>query len=543
MKQVELRSYGLKEFRAIENENEKIIEGHAVVFDQQTNMSDCFYEVIDRGAFDGCDMSDVALFVNHDSRNLPLAHTKSGTLELNIDDIGLSIRARLDVENNSDAKALYSAVARGDIRGMSCAIVVDAEEWQDLESKSSMPLRRIKKFKAIYDVSVVNYPAYEGTDVVARAKVTLQEAKKEKEKMNEKDERSYINPPKFIQGEGFIPAGESSDRTISTALELREKAGKELKENKTVKSPLSVFGELRSVTVTPASGQTATIVVPNYVSAEIKPGFSVVSSLVDAVGRLTLSGGDSFSQPYITDIDAGDYTLEGANAAEAETHFDYAKILRTKITAYAEISKELEKLPSAPYADTVFQNIRTSMRKLLAKEILIGAGNDNQITGIFSEKATAIDPDTDISISEITDTTLDEIVYKFGGEEDVESFAVLLLNKADLLLFSKVRTSTKQKFYDIQLNSSGNGGTISGVPFIINSACKSLMGTNTQAGDYCMAYGYLDGYTLVEFSEMTVERSDDFKFRQGMRAFLGESYFGGNVTRKNSFLRVKKASS
>lgn len=367
----------------------------------------------------------------------------------------------------------------------------------------------------------------------------------QKRKAADAAQKRTTQPPKYVPGKGFIPADERVDKSLYSAFELRAKAGNDLKENRAVKSPLSVFGELRSVTVTPASGETASIVVPSSYTQTIAPTFPVVSSLIDAVDHLSLDGGNSLRTAFITDIDAGDYTDEGANAAEAETHFSYVDIIRTKITAYAEISKELEKLPSAPYADVVFQNIRNSMRKLLTKEILIGAGGTNQIVGIFSDMATAIDAATDYPISQITDTTLDEILFRYGGDEEVEDPAVLILNKLDLLAFSKVRTSTKQKFYDIQL--SGNGGTISGVPFIINSACKSLMTATDKGGaavgDYCMAYGNLSAYQLVEFSPMEVERSDDYQFRKGMRAFLGEAYFGGQVVRKNGFLRITKASS
>ena len=346
-------------------------------------------------------------------------------------------------------------------------------------------------------------------------------------------------PPKYIPGKGFIPADESRNNNLDSVLEEREKAGQDLKEKRAVKSPLSTFGELRAVTVTPAAGQSATIVVPSTFSSKINPDFPVVSSLIDAVSHLSLNGGDSFRQPYITGIDTANYTTEGADAAEAETSFDYVDINRTKITAYAEISKELEKLPSAPYADVVFQNIRTSMRQLLTKEILVGAGGTNQIVGIFSAATKAIDANTDLSLSQITDTTLDEIVFNYGGSEEVEDPAVLILNKIDLLAFSKVRTSTKQKFYDIRI--SGNSGAINGVPFIINSACKALTApSGTNAGDYCMAYGSLSNYQLVEFSQMEVERSDDFKFRKGMRAFRGEVHVGGNCVRKNGFLRIKK---
>lgn len=351
------------------------------------------------------------------------------------------------------------------------------------------------------------------------------------------------NPPKFIQGNPpkFISAGENRNTNLDSELEKREKAGQDLRAKLAVKSPLSTFGELRAVTVTPASGESATIVVPSNFSANINPDFPSVSSLVDAVSHLSLHGGEKFRQPYLTGFDLGGYTGEGENAHEAETHFAYVDIDKTKITAYAELTEELEKLPSAPYADYVFQNIRNSMRKLLTREILVGAGESNQLVGIFSNKAVAIDSSTDLAISQITDTTLDEILFKYGGEEEVEEPAVLILNKMDLLAFSKVRTATKQKFYDIRIN--GNSGSINGVPFIINSACKSLIASDTATGDYCMAYGLLSSYLLVEFSPMEVKYSDDFKFRQGMKAFRGNCFFGGNVTRKNGFLRVKKSAS
>ena len=350
-------------------------------------------------------------------------------------------------------------------------------------------------------------------------------------------------PPEFIQGKGFITSGENRNANFGSELEKREKAGQNLRDNVAVNSPLSTFGELRTVTVTPPSGESATIVVPSNFSANINPDFPVVSSLVDAVAHLSLNGGEKFRQPYITGIDTGGYTKEAENAKIAETHFDYVDIDKTKITAYAEVTEELEKLPSAPYADVVFQNIRTSMRAKLTAEILAGAGDTNHIVGIFSPNAIAIDANTDLGISEITDTTLDEIVFTYGGNEAVEDPAVLIISKPDLLAFSKVRTATKQKFYDIRL--LGNSGSINGIPFIINSACKSLTATSgdfvAAVGDYCMAYGSLSNYLLVEFSPMEVKSSNDYRFPAGITSFRGSCFFGGQVVRKNGFLRIKKA--
>ena len=340
--------------------------------------------------------------------------------------------------------------------------------------------------------------------------------------------------PEFVPGKGFKKSAEG--RSVDeSAFENREQAGKELKENRSVNSPLSITGEIRSVSV----GDGSTIVVPSLSSKEINPNFPVVSSLVDGVDTLTLNGGESFKQPYVNNITAGNYTAEGAAAATADTTYAYASINKAKVTAYSEVTEELLKLPDAPYADNVFQNIRTSMRMLISKEILVGAGGTNQIVGIFDDGATAIDASTDLALSAITDTTLDEIVFNYGGSEEVEGTAVLILNKLDLLAFSKVRTQTKEKFYDIK--SFGNTGTINGIPFIINSACKALSKDATESGEYCMAYGNLKNYKLVEFSPTEVKRSTDYKFKEGMIANRGLVMLGGNVVHKNGFLRVKKA--
>lgn len=187
MIQTEKRCYSLKEFRAVQGtEKEKYIEGHAAVFEQKIDIGGYFFEVIDRGAFDDEDaLRDVVLFVNHNFEQIPLARSRrnngNSTMTLKVDDVGLAIRAKLDVENNSDARTLYSAVEREDISGMSFAFRVSDEEWQDLGS--DMPTRRIKKIARVFEVSAVAFPAYEQTDIFARnSKDTLESAKRALEK-------------------------------------------------------------------------------------------------------------------------------------------------------------------------------------------------------------------------------------------------------------------------------------------------------------------------------------------------------------------------
>ena len=406
MTQKENRIYSMKEFRAVDNANEKVIEGHAAIFNQYTQIGDVFYEVIEYGAFDGCDLSDVALFVNHDTSRIPLARSRqdknNNTMNLTIDNIGLAIRAVLDTEHNQQAADLYSAVARGDMSGMSFAFSVADEEWQDL--KSEMPTRRIKRIKKVYEVSACNYPAYT-TDLNARAKIILEQARKELRSMTfeefakhmkqyeaqkadeEENERTRLineyekhperfkrisnQPPAYIPGKGFVPVGERTHNFDSELVNRQVQSGQDLKEKRAVESTFNVFGEKRMMKLEPNNGETAKLIVPQYTSSAITPTFPVVSSLVEAVAHLSLFGGESFSQPYISEIAEGGYTKEGEDAHEAETVFSYAQINRTKITAYAELTEELEKLPAAacrrcfseyPHINLEIVNPRNSFR-------------------------------------------------------------------------------------------------------------------------------------------------------------------------------------
>lgn len=180
MKRPEFRSCGGQEFRARDDgTGMRVIAGHAAVFNQRTNVGGIFDEIIDVGAFDKTDLRDVPLIVNHDFTKIPLARSRrnngNSTLTLSIDDVGLAIEAKLDTENNADARALYSAVERGDLDGMSFAFVVDGEEWQDLETE--MPTRRIKSVGKVFEISACTFPQYSDTDIQARAALTLDSAK------------------------------------------------------------------------------------------------------------------------------------------------------------------------------------------------------------------------------------------------------------------------------------------------------------------------------------------------------------------------------
>lgn len=185
---LEHRSYNF-EVRAEENEKGAIITGRPIVFESKTDLG-YFDEVIARGALDKTDLTDVRFLVNHDTNKIPLARSRrnneNSTMQLKVVDEGMDIRVNLDIENNTEAKALYSAVQRGDITGMSFMFGVRGEEWDDLESDH--PKRKITDISSVIEVSAVTFPAYEDTSINARdSKEALENARKALESANERN--------------------------------------------------------------------------------------------------------------------------------------------------------------------------------------------------------------------------------------------------------------------------------------------------------------------------------------------------------------------
>lgn len=178
MKQLEHRSYSFEVRAEQDDKNGTYITGKPIVYESKTDLG-YFDEIIHRGALDKTNLTDVRFLVNHDTSKIPLArsrkNTPNSTMQLKIDADGMSIRVNLDIENNAEARSLYSAVQRGDISGMSFMFSIDGEEWEDLESEH--PTRHINKIGTVVEVSAVTFPAYEDTEINARSKEALDNAR------------------------------------------------------------------------------------------------------------------------------------------------------------------------------------------------------------------------------------------------------------------------------------------------------------------------------------------------------------------------------
>ena len=186
-KDLEQRSY-LFDIRAESGETGSIITGMPIVYNSRTDLG-WFDEIIESGALNGTDLTDVRFLVNHDLSKVPLARSRrnngNSTMQLTVDERGMSIRVSLDTENNADAKALYSAVQRRDITGMSFMFSVDGEAWDNLESEH--PTRRIQKIGSVVEVSACTFPAYDATEINARSKTALDNARSALDKARSSD--------------------------------------------------------------------------------------------------------------------------------------------------------------------------------------------------------------------------------------------------------------------------------------------------------------------------------------------------------------------
>ena len=299
-----------------------------------------------------------------------------------------------------------------------------------------------------------------------------------------------------------------------------EQRGKDLREG-------------RSITVA-SSG----IVLPNQASTNINQPFQQVSSLIDGVNVLPLQGGESYAQPYEKAVADATTVAEGGTPDDTDTTFDKANIAKAKLVAYSEITEEVMKLPSANYADVVLQNITVSLRKKIAKEIMVGTGATNHMVGIFSSLAEAIVPSTDISLSVIDNTTLNKIVFGYGGDEAVEGQSVLILNKKDLAAFAALRTTDGKPFHTIV--TRGGYGTIDGYPFIINSACSALTDSATASAAYCMSLAKAADKTFM-FTPDTTTITSVLNGSTTLTSGTNYSYASGVLTLKSAYLSTLTA--
>lgn len=156
-------------------DEEMIVEGYAVRFNSPTVLFEYdgieYKEQIDDRAFQEAKMDDVIF--NYDHQGKVMARTRNKTLELEVREDGLFMRAKLS--GTEEGRKLYEEIRGGYIDRMSFQFSIK-EEAYDKENH----MWTVRKVKRLYDVAAVSIPAYDDTSIEARKNFILEADAQEK---------------------------------------------------------------------------------------------------------------------------------------------------------------------------------------------------------------------------------------------------------------------------------------------------------------------------------------------------------------------------
>lgn len=155
-------------------ENSRIVEGYAIVFNQQSRQlydkasKKVFTEIIDPRAVTKTflDDQDVKMLYNH-SNDMLLARSTFGigTLSYEIDEYG--VKYRFEMPNTTVGNDVLELIRRGDVWGCSFAFSYAKDGVRD-EKRNGHNFRTVIQMASIDDFSIVVDPAYLGTYVTTR---------------------------------------------------------------------------------------------------------------------------------------------------------------------------------------------------------------------------------------------------------------------------------------------------------------------------------------------------------------------------------------
>lgn len=162
------RRFLTRELRAVDQDGKRKITGYAAVFNSLSENLGGFREMIMPGAFSDVIKGDVRALVNHDP-NLILGRTIANTLALLEDELGL--RYEILPPDTQYSRDLIISIDRGDVDQSSFGFQVEEDEWKRPTESEPLAIRIVHKYKRLYDVSPVTFPAYPQTSAGVRSKL------------------------------------------------------------------------------------------------------------------------------------------------------------------------------------------------------------------------------------------------------------------------------------------------------------------------------------------------------------------------------------
>ena len=359
------------------------------------------------------------------------------------------------------------------------------------------------------------------------------------QKLLEEQDRKFMEKP--------ADPAEEKDKAAERGSALMK--GQEVKFSvQEVRKALFVPGAVeKSVTLA-----TGTLAQPTGAGTNIRdPLGNGVGAIIDQVYVQDLTGMASYLEPYvISEFDASGAdvaTAAGtARTASSDPTFGVAKISPYELTTTSYVDRNIARLTPANYYAKTFAMAMRALRRDTVKMIFNGDGQstNNDMFGIKTAKNVAGSTIfSTLNVTAVDADLLTNLMFAYGGDEELGGNCRLYLNKADLLALGKLRgTNEKRRLFDI-VPDAGNpntgtireGGTI--VPYSIASNLTALSGSSAgSSAIQTMVYGDPMNYELGLFGDYTVRVDESVKAVERMLTILGDAMVGGNLIVDKGFV-------
>lgn len=359
------------------------------------------------------------------------------------------------------------------------------------------------------------------------------------QKLLEEQDRKFMEKP--------ADPAEEKDKAAERGSALMK--GQEVKFSvQEVRKALFVPGAVeKSVTLA-----TGTLAQPTGAGTNIRdPLGNGVGAIIDQVYVQDLTGMASYLEPYvISEFDASGAdvaTAAGtARTASSDPTFGVAKISPYELTTTSYVDRNISRLTPANYYAKTFAMAMRALRRDTVKMIFNGDGQstNNDMFGIKTAKNVAGSTIfSTLNVTAVDADLLTNLMFAYGGDEELGGNCRLYLNKADLLALGKLRgTNEKRRLFDI-VPDAGNpntgtireGGTI--VPYSIASNLTALSGSSAgSSAIQTMVYGDPMNYELGLFGDYTVRVDESVKAVERMLTILGDAMVGGNLIVDKGFV-------
>ena len=296
---------------------------------------------------------------------------------------------------------------------------------------------------------------------------------------------------------------------------------------------------------------TGTLAQPTWAGTNIRdPLGSGVGAIIDQVYVQDLTGMSSYLEPYvISEFDASGAdvaTAAGtARTASGDPTFGVSKISPYELTTTSYVDRNISRLTPANYYAKVYAMAFRAMRRDTVKMIFNGDGQSTpDMYGIKNAKNMAGNPIfATVNVAEVGPDLLTDLMFAYGGDEELGGNCRLYLNKKDLQALGKLRgTNEKRRLFDIVPDAGNpNTGTIRDggiiVPYSISSKLTALSASTAGASDIqAMVYGDPTNYELGLFGDYTVRVDESVKAVERMLTILGDAMVGGNLVVDKGFV-------